>query len=84
MTELPEAPSSSQYAVLVMYPDYIADSYGETYLYQGEHENYLDAREAAQKEARKANYADEDLLEFDVSEQDFLVLLVVKGGQVVQ
>ena len=73
----------SSYHVLLMYPDYLADSYGETYLYEGEHENDLEAREAAQKEARKAKCRDEDLLEFDVSEQDFSVLLVVKGGQVV-
>lgn len=39
------------YHVLLMYPDYLADQYGETYLYTGEHISSLEAREDAQRTA---------------------------------
>jgi hypothetical protein len=73
----------AKYSVLLMYPDYLAESYGETYLYQGDHESALKAREAAQTAARQANYTDAEAVEAGVSDLDFSVLLVVKGGEVV-
>ena len=71
-----------RYHVLLMYPDYLANQYGETYLYQGEHENHLEAREAAQRTARQANYSDAEAIESGVTDEDFSVLLIVRGGEV--
>jgi hypothetical protein len=66
-----------------MYPDYLASSYGETYLYQGEHAHFLEAREAAQRTARQANYTDAEAIESGVTDEDFWVLLIVRGGEVI-
>lgn len=73
-----------KYHVLLMYPDYLAASYGETYLYSGEHSSFLEAREAAQRTARQANYTDAEAVEAGVSDEDFSVLLIVRGGEVIQ
>ena len=72
-----------RYHVLLMYPDYLASQYGETYLYTGDHFNFLEAREAAQRTARQANYTDAEAIESGVTDEDFSVLLVVRGGEVI-
>lgn len=73
-----------RYHVLLMYPDYLASQYGETYLYSGEHSNFLEAREAAQRTARQANYTDAEACAIGAKDQDFSVLMIVKGGEVIQ
>lgn len=75
---LPE-PELKPFSVLLLYPDYLSDNYGEeTYYAHVTALNADDAIKVAQTEAAKANTAEGE--EFDIRDaQSFAPLLVIEG-----
>lgn len=65
-----------RYNVLILYPEHLADFYGECFLWTGEADSEDTATNQAKWDMVEAN-ADPDNL-FD----DLIVSLVVKGGEV--
>ena len=66
-------PLTKPYTVLLLYPDYIADNYGEdTYLAHVEADNIDDALTEAQLEAHKVN-------NFEGNHNDFAPLFICEG-----
>lgn len=64
------------YNVLILYPEHLADFYGECYVWSGEAESEDMAVHQAKREMIEAN-ADPDWMS-----KDLVVSLVVRGGEV--